>query len=132
MHSIRALVTAGLLAAAASSAGADPVDPGEAPASAPRPFPVCSNYREVVAQAGFPREAVAQNLAQGSALIEFTITSDGRVTGVRAVESSHPVFAQAAMGMVRNFQCSGVGRDIRVRVPFGFRLEDRRRPAAPP
>jgi len=96
--------------------------PVEAPASSPSSGPVCSNYAAVVRQVGFPRRAVELNLKEGSAVLEFTLTSEGQITDITAVESSHPVFAQAAKDIVNKYQCRGIGRDIRVRVPFKFQL----------
>lgn len=96
--------------------------PFEAPASAPSSGPVCSNYVAVMRQVGFPRRAVELNLKQGSVVLEFTLTSEGQITNVTAVESSHPVFVQAATDIISKYQCRGLGRDVRVRVPFKFQL----------
>ena len=75
-------------------------------------------------EVGFPREAVAQNLREGSALVEFTLTIEGRVTNVRVIESSHPVFATAAVSVAGKYQCTGVGKEVQVRVPFRYRLSN--------
>ena len=58
------------------------------------------------------------NLRHGFALIEFTLTIDGRVTDIRAIESSHPIFAASAESIVSRYQCRGIGREVQVRVPF--------------
>jgi TonB family protein len=97
-------------------------EPFETPASSPSSEPVCSNYAAVMRQVGFPRRAVELNLKQGSAVLEFTLTSEGKIKDITAVESSHPVFAQAATDIVKQYECRGLGRDIRVRVPFKFQL----------
>jgi len=73
-------------------------------------------------QVGFPRRALELNLKQGSAVLEFTLTSDGQITNITAVEASHPVFVQAATDIISSYKCRGLGRDIRVRVPFKFQL----------
>jgi len=85
---------------------------------------VCSNYVEVMREGSYPREAIAQNLKQGSALVEFTLTAEGQVTNVRAIESSHPIFAAAAEGIVAKFQCKGLGKSVQIRVPLGYLLQD--------
>lgn len=99
-------------------------EPSEAPTSAPSSGPVCSNYAAVMRQVGFPRRAVELNLKQGSVVLEFTLTSEGQITNITAIESSHPVFTQAATDIINKYQCRGLGRDIRVRVPFEFQLSD--------
>jgi len=73
---------------------------------------------------GFPRAAAAQDLREGFALVEFTLTIDGRVTDVRAVESSHPIFAASAESIVSRYQCRGIGREVQVRVPFRYSLSN--------
>ena len=95
-----------------------------AAASSPQGGYACFNFAEVMRGVGFPRAAAAQNLREGFALVEFTLTIDGRVTDVRAVESSHPIFAASAESIVSRYQCRGIGREVQVRVPFRYSLSN--------
>ena len=101
--------------------------PKPAPAPAPAP-PVtagvaCSNFRTAMGDAAYPRQARRQGLARGDALIQFTLTSDGRVTDIKTLRASHPIFARSSMQVVAQFKCRGQGRDVVVIVPFGYTLE---------
>ena len=101
--------------------------PPPQPAPAPPP-PVtagvaCANYRTAMGDAAFPREALRRGLDRGNALIQFTLTADGRVTNVEAVRASNAVFAHASEAIVATFQCRGQGRDVVVRVPFDYRVQ---------
>jgi protein TonB len=94
----------------------------------PRPAPVnasvvCANYRTAMGDAAFPREALRRGLEQGDAMIQFTLTADGRVSHVEAVQASNPVFARASEAIVATFQCRGQGHDVVVQVPFSYRVE---------
>ena len=60
---------------------------------------------------------------QGDALIQFTLTADGRVGHVEAVHASNPVFARASEAIVATFECRGQGHDVVVQVPFSYRVE---------
>ena len=73
-------------------------------------------------QVGFPRRALELNLRKGSAVLEFTLTYEGKITNITAVEASHPIFVQTATDIITRYQCRGLGRDIRLRVPFNFEL----------
>ena len=92
--------------------------------SSPQGAYACFNFAEVMRGVGFPRAAAAQDLREGFALVEFTLTIDGRVTDVRAVESSHPIFAASAESIVSRYQCRGIGREVQVRVPFRYSLSN--------
>ncbi len=73
--------------------------------------------------AAYPRRARRLGIERGEALVEFTLKADGRVTNVRTVSASHPVFGTASMQIVSQLRCKGQGRDVIVRVPFGYRLQ---------
>ena len=96
------------------------------PAAAPAPVSAgiaCSNYREVVGQAVFPRQARRQGLTEGDVLMQFTLTADGQIRDVKSVRATHRVFARASALVVQMFKCQGQGRDVVVTVPFSYRLE---------
>ena len=143
MHFTRLAVFACLMVAApvclADPASA-PVSPPCAAASAPASAPtsacgaaaaavskgiefVCPNFAEVMARAEYPREAARVGVEHGRVMVEFMLMADGRVTDVRAIESTHPTLAEAAIESTQRLQCRALGRSLRVRVPFGYQLE---------
>jgi protein TonB len=99
------------------------------PAAAAAPPPTvtagvaCSNYTTVMGDAGFPREAIRQGLDKGEALIQFTLTANGEIKDIKALRSSHPIFARNSIRIVGEYKCQGQGRDVIVTVPFGYKLE---------
>ena len=102
--------------------------PVTAPAAPPAPAVmsaavVCSNYASKMGDAGFPREAARQGIDKGEALIQFTLTAGGEIKDVKALRSSHPIFARNSIRIVSEYQCQGQGRDVIVQVPFGYKLE---------
>jgi protein TonB len=105
------------------------VAPEPPPAPAPAPAPVapvsasvvCSNYAQVMGEAGFPRDATRLGIEEGSALIQFTLGPNGEIKDVKAVSASHPVFAKGSIRIVGEYKCKGTGRDVTVQVPFAFR-----------
>ncbi|MEO5883188.1 MAG: TonB family protein, partial [Caldimonas sp.] len=112
-----------------------PPAPKAAPAPPAPPAPVakppavvtagvaCSNFRSKMGEAAYPRRARHLGIDHGEALIQFTLKPDGRVTAVRALSATHPVFARASMQIVEQFKCMGQGQDVVVLVPFGYRLK---------
>ncbi len=99
-------------------------------AAAPAPAPagmsagvVCSNYNSVMGDVAYPRDAIRQGLERGDATIQFTLTAAGEVKDIRAVRSSHPIFARNSIRIVGEYKCQGQGRDVTVTVPFGYKLE---------
>lgn len=104
--------------------------PVVAPPAPPAPAPavvsaavVCSNYTTVMGDAGFPREAARQGIDKGDAEIQFTLTANGEIKDVKAIRASHPIFARNSIRIVSEYKCQGQGRDVVVRVPFGYKLE---------
>ena len=74
----------------------------------------------------YPREAAALGLKSGRVLVQFTVTA-GEIVDVQVLESTHPVFSQAAVKMVSSIDCKTEKgkalRDVRVRVPIDFHLQ---------
>jgi protein TonB len=97
-----------------------PAPPAPAPVSA---SVVCSNYATVMGDAAFPRDAARQGLERGEVLVQFTLTASGEVRDVRALRSSHPIFARNSVRLVGEYKCQGQGRDVTVTVPFSYKLE---------
>ena len=74
-------------------------------------------------EAAFPREAMRANLEKGEALIQFTLGANGEVKDVKAIRSTHPIFARASMRLVSEYKCQGQGREVVVQVPFSYKTE---------
>jgi len=100
--------------------------PVVAPPAPPAPVTAsvaCSNYRTVMGDAGFPREALRQGLEKGDALVQFTLGPDGQVKDIKALRASHPIFARNSVRIVGEYKCQGQGREVVVTVPFGYKLD---------
>lgn len=82
----------------------------------------CPNSQKVRAEVAYPREAQRQEL-EGDTLVEFTVDRDGRVSDAQVVKSSHRVFDAVSLATVRLFKCVGQGQDVKVQVPFVFKLD---------
>lgn len=106
--------------------------PARAPAPAPAPARApaavsasvaCSNYSKVMGEAGFPRDALRKGLEKGDALVQFTLGENGEIKDVKALRSSHAVFASNSMRIVMEYKCAGQGHDVVVQVPFTYQHE---------
>lgn len=102
------------------------VAPAPAPVAPPAPAVVsaavaCPNFEAVRSQVPYPPQAENLGLS-GDVLVEFVVAADGQIKNISAVRSSHTLFTAAATRAVAKFQCVGQGRDVRVKVPFSFRL----------
>jgi periplasmic protein TonB len=98
-----------------------------APLPPAKPVPVsvgvaCPNSQKVRAEVAYPREAQRQEL-EGDTLVEFTVDRDGRVSDAQVVKSSHRVFDAVSLATVRLFKCVGQGQDVKVQVPFVFKMD---------
>ncbi|MFK0378702.1 energy transducer TonB [Pandoraea sp. NPDC090278] len=107
-----------------------PTNPTPAPVAAPAPATkpvnrevgvVCPNSDQVRASLRYPREALENNIT-GDVLVEFSVDTDGRVSGERVMRSADPVLDRAALNAVRRFSCISQGQSVRVQVPFSFNL----------
>jgi protein TonB len=84
---------------------------------------VCPNYDSVMGSIEYPNEARHRRINSGSVTIDFVMKADGEITEFRVIRSTHGTFTAAALLALVQLKCNGVGRDITVRVPFGFRLQ---------
>ena len=107
-----------------------PAPPPVAAAPAPAPAPataaasvVCSNYATVMGDVAFPRDAQRQGIERGEATIQFTLTASGEVKDIKAIRSSHQIFARNSIRIVSEYKCQGQGRDVTVTVPFAYKME---------
>jgi len=103
-----------------------PAAPAEAPViAAPQHANVgvvCPNSAQVRASIRYPREAQRDNLT-GDVLIEFTVGIDGAIKDLQVTQSAAPVLDRAAENAVRQFNCAAQGHEVRVQVPFSFKLD---------
>ena len=107
-----------------------PAPPPVAVAPAPPPAPataaasvVCSNYATVMGDVAYPREAQRQGIERGDATIQFTLSANGEIRDIKALRSSHQIFARSSIRIVSEYKCQGQGRDVVVTVPFSYKLE---------
>jgi protein TonB len=84
---------------------------------------VCSNYATVMGDVAFPRDALRQGIERGEATIQFTLTAGGEVKDIKAIRSSHQIFARNSVRIVSEYKCQGQGRDVTVTVPFAYKME---------
>ena len=84
---------------------------------------VCSNYATVMGDVAFPRDAQRQGIERGDATIQFTLTASGEVKDIKAIRSSHQIFARNSIRIVSEYKCQGQGRDVTVTVPFAYKME---------
>jgi len=102
------------------TAAAPPAPPAPTTASA---GVVCSNYATVMGDVAFPRDAQRQGIERGEATIQFTLTANGEVKDIKAIRSTHQIFARNSIRIVSEYKCQGQGRDLTVTVPFAYKME---------
>ena len=97
-----------------------------APVAPPAPVSagvVCSNYQSVMGDVAYPREAQRAGIEKGDALIQFTLSPTGEVKNITVISASHRIFARNSVRIVGEYKCQGQGRELTVRVPFGYKLQ---------
>ena len=82
---------------------------------------VCSNWRQVMGAAYYPKGAALKNLPGGKAVVQFTVAPDNSPTNVEVVEASDSVFAEAAIELAEKFRCDAGGRKVLVRIPITYK-----------
>ena len=102
---------------------APPAPAPQASAGPPVVGVVCPNSTEIRENIKYPPQARRDGL-QGELLIEFTVAANGEVKDVDVKSSSNRIFNSVSVSAVRQFRCNAQGRDIRVQVPFSFRMID--------
>ena len=108
-----------------------PPEPTPVPVPVAKPAPppvvnvgaVCPNHLDIRTSVPFPPQALRLGLS-GDVLVEFTVSPSGAIINIGVVKSTNRVFNDAATEAVAKFRCAGQGRDVRVSVPFNFRLEN--------
>lgn len=81
----------------------------------------CPNHADVRSRVAFPAQAQRMGLS-GDVMVEFTVGESGQLADIRVAKSSNAVFNDAAVAAVNQLHCNGMGHEVRVRVPFAFRL----------
>lgn len=97
-----------------------------APIAPPAPVSVgiaCPNSQQIRADIKYPTQARKDGL-QGEVLIEATVGANGEIKDVEVISSSNRAFNSVSINSVRLFKCNAQGRDVRVQVPFSFKLSD--------
>jgi protein TonB len=94
-----------------------------APPAPPSVGVACPNSQQVRTEIKYPAAARKDGI-QGDVLVEFTVAVNGEIKDVDVKSSSNRVFNSVSVNAVRQFKCNGQGREVRVQVPFSFKLTD--------
>ena len=123
---IQAPVTAPVISnrtAVAPPVYAPPAPPAPVAVAPPSIGVACPNSQEIRTNIKYPVQARKDGL-QGEVLIEMTIGANGDVKDVDVKSSTNRAFNSVAIAASRQFKCNGQGRDVRVQVPYSFKLID--------
>lgn len=123
---IQAPVTAPVISnrtAVAPPVYAPPAPPAPVAVAPPSIGVACPNSQEIRTNIKYPVQARKDGL-QGEVLIEMTIAANGDVKDVDVKSSTNRAFNSVAIAASRQFKCNGQGRDVRVQVPYSFKLID--------
>ncbi|VVE14294.1 energy transducer TonB [Pandoraea horticolens] len=99
-----------------------PVAPASAAPQSANVGVVCPNSTQVRASIKYPREALRNNVT-GEVVVTFTVDVDGAVKDLQVTKSAAPSLERAAENAVKQFNCVAQGREMRVQVPFSFKLD---------
>lgn len=102
---------------------APPAPPAPVVSAPPSVGVACPNSQEIRTNIKYPVQARKDGL-QGEVLIEMTIAANGDVKDVDVKSSTNRAFNSVAISASRQFKCTGQGRDVRVQVPYSFKLID--------
>ena len=94
-----------------------------APVAAPTVGVACPNSQQIRTEIKYPAQA-RKDGTEGEVLVEFTVATSGEIKDIEVKSSSNRVFNSVSLNSVRQFKCNGQGRDVRVQVPFSFKLTD--------
>ncbi|RZI43809.1 energy transducer TonB [Herbaspirillum sp. HC18] len=111
-----------------TSSKSEPARPVPAAPPAPAAPPTvgvgiaCPNHMEVRSRLPYPAQAQQMGLS-GEVVVEFTVAGSGQIGDVAVVKSTNRIFNSAATNAVNQLRCNGQDHDVRVRVPFVFRID---------
>ena len=94
-----------------------------APPAPPSVGTACPNSQQIRTEIKYPAAARKDGI-QGDVLVEFTVATNGEIKDVEVKSSSNRVFNSVSVNAVRQFKCNAQARDVRVQVPFSFKLTD--------
>jgi len=95
-----------------------------APVAAPSVGVSCPGYKQVLQEAGIPREAVRAQLESGEVVLSFTIGVNGEVKNVAVIKSTNRAFNRGAIEAVSQFKCQGQGQEVNgVQVTASYRTQ---------
>ena len=94
-----------------------------APSAPPSVGTACPNSQQIRTEIKYPAAARKDGI-QGDVLVEFTVATNGEIKDVDVKSSSNRVFNSVSVNAVRQFKCNAQARDVRVQVPFSFKLTD--------
>ncbi len=102
--------------------------PPAPPVQAAPPGPItvgvaCPNSASVRSEIKYPPAARKDGL-QGEVLVEFTVAASGEIKDIEVKSSTNRVFNSVSINATRSFKCNGQGKDVRVQVPYSFKLTD--------
>jgi protein TonB len=83
----------------------------------------CPNSQQIRSEVAYPEQALREKL-EGSVLIEFTLMANGSIKDIDILSSSDRAFNNVSVSAVRQFVCTSQGSDVRVAVPFVFKLNN--------
>ncbi|HEX4858795.1 MAG TPA: TonB family protein [Usitatibacteraceae bacterium] len=102
---------------------APPAPPKPAVQAPPSVGTACPNSQSVRQEIKYPLQARKDGI-EGEVVVAFTVTTTGEVKDVEIKSSSNRVFNSVALNATRSFKCNGQARDVRVEVPYSFKLTD--------
>ena len=102
---------------------APPAPPAPVAVAPPSVGVACPNSQEIRTNIKYPVQARKDGL-QGEVLIEMTIAANGEVKDVEVKSSTNRAFNSVSISASKQFKCNGQGRDVRVQVPYSFKLVD--------
>ena len=102
---------------------APPKPPVQAPVAAPSVGIACPNSQQIRTEIKYPAAARKDGI-QGEVVVEATVALNGEIKDVEVKSTTNRVFNSVAINAVRQFKCNGQGREVRVQVPFSFKLTD--------
>ena len=83
----------------------------------------CPNSQAIRQEIKYPVQARKDGL-QGEVLVEFTLSATGEIKDIEIKSSTNRAFNSVSINATRQFKCSAQARDVRVQVPYSFKLVD--------
>lgn len=92
-------------------------------AAAPSVGVACPNSQQIRTEIKYPPQARKDGL-QGEVLVEFTVTTTGEIKDIEVKSSTNRAFNSVSISSTRQFKCTAQAKDVRVQVPYSFKLTD--------